>query len=151
MLDIHIDDFCKDSAVMLKLLYDAFPCNSDLLVEQIIGPDELDDFGLHSRRHQACLAAMLWLADEGLIRYGGLIQQDGIDQVILTNPAFSLLSSASQLDLREVGKDDILPANSQDQRFHFIGQIDYLIPTRSSHNLRTLMLHFFRKYAETQT
>ena len=68
MLDIHIDDFCKDSALSLKILYDAFPCNSDLLVDQIIGPDELDDFGLHSRRHQACLATMLWLADEGLIR-----------------------------------------------------------------------------------
>jgi hypothetical protein len=150
MLDIHIDDFCKDSALTLKLLYDAFPCNSDLLVEQIIGPDDLDDFGLHSRRHQACLAAMLWLADEGLIRYGGLIQQEGIDQATLTNAGFSLLSSASRLDLRDTETSAIVPPASQDHGIHFISQIDHLITTRSSHKLRTLMLHFFSKHAETQ-
>jgi len=151
MLDIHIDDFCKDSAVTLKLLYDAFPCNSDLLVEQIIGPDELDDFGLHSRRHQACLAAMLWLADEGLIRFGGLIQQEGIDQAVLTNAAFSLLSSASRLDLRETETAAIAPPASQDHGIHFVSQIDHLIPTRSSQKLRNLMLHFFSNHAKSQT
>ncbi|MBV1872295.1 MAG: hypothetical protein KUG83_07080 [Gammaproteobacteria bacterium] len=151
MLDIHIDDFCKDSALSLKILYDAFPCNSDLLVDQIIGPDELDDFGLHSRRHQACLATMLWLADEGLIRYGGLIQQDGVDQAVLTNAAFSLLSSPSQVELIETDDASIQLPTAQEEGLHFASQITGLIPTQSSQKIRTLMLCFFAKHSESQT
>ena len=150
MLDIHIDDFCKDSALTLKLLYDAFPRNSDLLVDQIIGPDELDDFGLHSCRHQACLATMLWLADEGLIRYGGLIQQEGIDQVVLTNAAFSLLCSASQLDFIEESDASTPLPLEKNKGLHFASQITQLIPTQSSHKIRTLMLCFFNKHSESQ-
>ena len=151
MLDIHIDDFCKDSALIFKLLYDAFPCNSDLLVEQIIGPDELDDFGLHSRRHQACLAAMIWLKDEGLIRFGGMIQQEGVDQAILTNAAFALLSSVSELNLLSSETTSITPSYSQEHDMFFISQIEQLIPTRSSQKLRSLMMHLFSKYAASQS
>lgn len=97
MSDIHIDDFYKDVAKVLTLLYSAFPRKSNLYVEDIAGPDNRDEFGLHSERHQACLSAMLWLAESGYIRYHDTIRQKALDQAWLTHKAFTLLSSPADL------------------------------------------------------
>ncbi|MCK0536623.1 hypothetical protein [Alcanivorax quisquiliarum] len=99
MADIHIDDFCRDAALVLLHLYNQFPRPQAIYVEDISGPDTPDEVGLHSKRHMACLSTMLWLADEGYLRYDSLIYQDGIDQAVLTNKAFVLLSAASELRL----------------------------------------------------
>lgn len=93
MADIHIADFYKDSARILIQLYSQFPRPTLLFVEDIAGPDTPDDFGLHSERHQACLATMLWLAKAGYIHYESLVRQEALDQVTLTQRGFTLLAS----------------------------------------------------------
>lgn len=93
MSDIHIDDFYKDAAKILVRLYRSFPRKDLLLVEDISGPDSPDEYGLHSTRYQAGFGAALWLADSGYLNYGETIRQEGMDQVILTHKAFTLLSS----------------------------------------------------------
>ncbi|WP_020210331.1 hypothetical protein [Gilvimarinus chinensis] len=92
MGDIHISDFHKDTAKALNVLYGCFPRKLTLFVEDIAGPDSPDEFGLHSPRHMACLSALIWLADEGYIRYEDTIRQEAVDQVTLTHKGFTLLS-----------------------------------------------------------
>jgi hypothetical protein len=94
MADLHIDDFYRDCARVLHQLYQAFPRKVTVFVEDIIGHDEPDEFGMHSRRHHACFAAMLWLADEGHLRYESVIRQEAIDQAVLTGSMFALLCGA---------------------------------------------------------
>ena len=65
MADLNILDFYKDTALVLMSLQRVFPRKMDLFVEDLIGPDQVDEFGLHTKRHEACFGAMLWLADEG--------------------------------------------------------------------------------------
>lgn len=91
MADLHIEEFYQDSARILLQLYRVFPRRSSVFVEDIAGADQPDEFGLHSERHLACLGCMLWLADEGLIRYESTISQDAIDQAVLTQEGFTLL------------------------------------------------------------
>ncbi len=86
MSDLHIDDFFKDVARILLRLYASFPRPTQLFVEEIIGPDKPDEFGLHSNRHMACFSTMLWLAAEGYLRYEASIRQEVLDQVVLTAP-----------------------------------------------------------------
>jgi len=93
MADIHVEEFYKDAAVALVQLYGAFPRRVDLYVEDIAGPDEPDEFGLHSKRHMACFGALLWLAEEGFLRYVDTIRQEALDQAVLSQEAFIRLSS----------------------------------------------------------
>ncbi|MCP5206630.1 MAG: hypothetical protein H7A01_05470 [Hahellaceae bacterium] len=92
MADIHIEDFCKDSAKVLIQLYNAFPRRTSVYVEDIAGDDNPDEYGLHSNRHMACFGAMLWLAEEGFIRYIDTIKQEALDQAVLSQRAMKLLS-----------------------------------------------------------
>ncbi|BFM19933.1 hypothetical protein [Gilvimarinus japonicus] len=93
MADIHITDFYRDAAKALNQIYNSFPRLVTMFVEDISGPDTPDEFGLHSPRHQACFATLLWLAAEGYIRYQDTIRQEAIDQVTLTHKGFTLLSA----------------------------------------------------------
>ncbi|MDV3503382.1 hypothetical protein [Marinobacter sp. M-5] len=92
MADIHVEEFYKDAAIALVQLYNAFPRRINLFVEDIAGPDEPDEFGLHSKRHMACFGALLWLEEEGLLRYVDTIRQEALDQAVLTRDAFVRLS-----------------------------------------------------------
>ena len=54
--------------------------------------------GLHSARHMACLGAMLWLVEEGYFRaYRFTIFEEGLEQAVLTNKVFVLLTALSEL------------------------------------------------------
>ena len=101
MADIHIDEFCRDAALALLHLYSAFPRRASVYVEDIAGPDSPDEVGLHSDRHMACLGTLLWLAEEGYMRYEAMIYQDGVDQAVLTGKSFTLLSSLSDVRYEE--------------------------------------------------
>ncbi len=101
MADIHVEEFYKDVAVALVQLYSVFPRRMNLFVEDIAGPDEADEFGLHSSRHMACFGALLWLEEEGLIRYVDTIRQEALDQAVLTHKAFVRLSAPALLSLAE--------------------------------------------------
>lgn len=93
MADIHVEEFYKDAAIALAQLYSAFPRRVNLFVEDIAGPDQPDEFGLHGKRHMACFGALLWLAEEGFVRYVDTIRQEALDQAVLTQEAFVRLSS----------------------------------------------------------
>ena len=91
MLDVHIDDFYKDCAVVLLQGFRQFPRAQTLFVEDISGPDEVDEFGLHSPRHQSAFGAVIWLKDEGFIRFSEMDGQKSVDEFVLTSKSFSRL------------------------------------------------------------
>ncbi|HLV77462.1 MAG TPA: hypothetical protein VKY53_06005 [Marinobacter sp.] len=93
MADLHIEDFYKDVAVILVQLYTVFPRRTNLFVEDIAGPDAPDEFGLHSKRHMACFGTLVWLQEEGWLRYVDTIRQEALDQAVLTHKAFVRLSA----------------------------------------------------------
>lgn len=94
MGDLHIDDFCRDAALALIALYAAFPRKQTLYVEDLLGPIEVDEFGLPTTRFQSCFSALVWLAEEGWLRFDSTVRQEALDLAVLTQQAFLLLSSA---------------------------------------------------------
>ena len=91
MSDLHIDDFFHDGARTLVSLLRVFPRPVAIYAEDICGADEPDEYGLHSQRYQACFATFLWLGEEGFVRFSETINQDAIDQAVLTAPCFNAL------------------------------------------------------------
>lgn len=104
-MDLQIDDFYRDAASGLLFLYQAFPRKITLYVEDLIGHEEPDEFGLPSKRHQSCLGALLWLAEEGYLRFESTIQFLAIDQAVLTEKGFLRLTRVS----REAERPGTLP------------------------------------------
>lgn len=96
MLDVHIDDFFKDCAVILLHGFKYFPAKQILYVEDICGPDEADEFGLHSPRHLAAFSAISWLQEEGYIRFSEVDRQESVDEFILASKAFTRLLTADR-------------------------------------------------------
>ena len=91
-MDLQIDDFYKDAAAGMLLLYQSFPRKIGLYVEDLIGREEPDEFGLPTPRHQSCLGTLLWLAEEGYIRFDSTIGYDALDQATLSEKGFLRLS-----------------------------------------------------------
>lgn len=148
MADIHIEEFYKDAAIALVQLYNAFPRRVNLFVEDIAGPDEPDEFGLHSKRHMACFGTLLWLAEEGLLRYVDTIRQDALDQAVLTQQAFVRMSSPASPDLQEEGMpgsgQDLPPAIREDFSTH-IHMLRTALRSGSSAKIsRVMQATFFR-------
>lgn len=98
MLDVHIDDFFKDCAVILLHGFKYFPAKQILYVEDICGPDEADEFGLHSPRHLAAFGAIIWLEEEGFIRFSEIDRQESVDEFVLASKAFTRLLNADKED-----------------------------------------------------
>ncbi|PZP26053.1 hypothetical protein [Pseudomonas kuykendallii] len=105
-MDLQIDEFYKDAAAGMLLLYQAFPRKVGLYVVDLIGFEEPDEFGLPSKRHQNCLGALIWLADEGYIRYESSIRYEALDQAVLSEKGFLRLARA----VPHVAGDAELPA-----------------------------------------
>jgi len=105
MADLHIEDFYRDVAKIFLQLYAGFPRKIVLYVDDISGPDEPDEFGIHAPRYQACFSAMVWLAEQGYLSFADTIGQDALDQAVLTRRGFLLLSSRSELQLAEPPQD----------------------------------------------
>ena len=83
-MDIHIDEFNRDVALTLIRLYQGFPKPMAIYVDDISRVDEPDEYGVISDRHQRCLGALLWLADEGILRFRDTIGIEGIDHAVLS-------------------------------------------------------------------
>jgi hypothetical protein len=98
MLDVHIDDFFKDCAVILLHGFKYFPAKQILYVEDICGPDKADEFGLHSPRHIAAFGAIIWLQEEGYIRFSEVDRQESVDEFVLASKAFTRLLNADRED-----------------------------------------------------
>lgn len=97
MADLHIDDFCRDTARILVRLYSQFPRPQLLFVDEICGSAETDEFGMPGSRHLACFSTLLWLGDEGYLRYTETLRQEGLDQAVLSGSGLRLLCSRSAM------------------------------------------------------
>ena len=95
MSDLHIDDFYRDTALILLRLYGTFPRPQMLFVEEICGSAEPDEFGMPQPRQQACFSAMLWLGQQDFLRYQSTLRQEGLDQAVLSERGFLLLASST--------------------------------------------------------
>lgn len=148
MADIHIEEFYKDAAIALVQLYNAFPRRVNLFVEDIAGPDEPDEFGLHSKRHMACFGTLLWLAEEDLLRFVDTIRQEALDQAVLTQRAFVRLSSPASPDLQEEacaeGSGDLPAAIREDFSTHIHMLRTALRGGSSAKISRVMQATFFR-------
>ncbi|KAF1068362.1 MAG: hypothetical protein GAK45_01382 [Pseudomonas citronellolis] len=100
-MDLQIDEFYKDAASAMLALHQAFPRKIALYVEDLIGREETDEFGLPSKRHQACLGALLWLGEEGYLRFDSTIRFEAIDQAVLSEKGFLRLTRAVPFALPE--------------------------------------------------
>lgn len=99
MLDVHIDDFFKDCATILLTGIRCFPRPQTLFIEDISGPDDKDEFGLHSNRHLSALGTLIWLQEEGYVRFTGLHRQESVDEFVITGKALGrLLAMARSAD-----------------------------------------------------
>jgi len=123
MADIHIDDFYRDVATIFLRLYAVFPRKSTLYVEDICGPDQPDEFGLHHPRFQAGFSAMVWLADHDYLNFQETIRAEALDQVVLSQKAFLLLTSRSSLQPVEITDENDLPPSVLEQTASNIAQL----------------------------
>lgn len=135
MTDLNLLDFYKDSARALLILQRQFPRPMELYVADLIGDDQIDEFGLHSKRHMSCLGAFLWLADEGFLRYATCIRQEAIDQAVLTGKSLVLLSAL----------DSSTPGDLHKQPLTLAERIDAALQSGSSDQLGNVMKYFFTK------
>jgi hypothetical protein len=92
MADLHIEDFYRDTALILTRLFNSFPVPTILYVDDVCGPDSPDEFGLPSARSTACFSTMLWLAEHDFLRYVTTIRQEALDQAVLSQRGFLLLT-----------------------------------------------------------
>jgi hypothetical protein len=139
MGDIHIDDFYKDAARILLVLYQYFPRPYTVYVEDISGPDEPDEYGLHSDRHQACFSTMVWLADAGLLRYVDVINREAIDQAVLTHKALTLLTTRSEIRFQP--QEESMPASVADEHASHVHQLRFAVKSGASFTIRRIMQH----------
>jgi len=140
--DLHIDDFNKDVALALVYLYNWFPRKMELYIEDIHGPDIIDDYGLHSDRHLACMSSIIWLAEENLIRYESLVKQESFDQIVLTKKSFILLSNLIQKDLTTDEQQNELPESVLRSRHTRIAAIKSALKMKSSEKLKEVVFGF---------
>ncbi|WP_221795277.1 hypothetical protein [Oceanobacter mangrovi] len=101
MLDVHIDEFFRDCAVILLAGLRNFPRPQTLFVEDISGPDEMDEFGLHSNRYLSAFGTICWLREEGYIRFSGFDRQESVDDFVLTATALRRLLAPSRQSLKD--------------------------------------------------
>jgi len=148
MADLNILDFYKDTALALMSLQRVFPRKIDLFVEDLIGPDQVDEFGLHTKRHEACFGALLWLAEEGFLRYGATIRQEGIDQVYLTAQGLIRLTTIVSEPLTELDLEDV-PSFEARERLSMIEHIRRAIQSQSSEQVIQVMRAFYSSTASS--
>lgn len=144
MADLHIADFYKDAAVTLLQLYSYFPRKAAIYVEDVSGPDNPDEYGLHSDRFNACFSAMVWLAEEGYLRYEATIRQEAIDQAVLTHKAFTLLSSRCEEPFPGVTSESA-PPSVQAETSSNIAQLRQAVKSRSSKDIREIMQYLMAR------
>ncbi len=144
MTDINVDDFFKDVARTLVALYGVFPRRHGIFVDDIYAAEEPDEFGLYSDRYQACFGALVWLGDEGYLRYEDTISGEAIDQAVLTGRCFTVLSSPTE-PLGGDADEGTLPDAVRLEHATHIHQIKLALKHRSSTELRQAMLAVMTK------
>lgn len=136
MADLHIEDFNRDVAKIFLHLYASFPRKIVLYVEDISGPDQPDEFGLHHPRFDACFSTMIWLAEEGYIRFESTVAREALDQAVLSERAYLLLSSRSQLTFAQDVADALEPASVADSLSSNVAQLRATVKSASSIHIK---------------
>ncbi|MEP5765625.1 MAG: hypothetical protein ABJ308_13610 [Halieaceae bacterium] len=149
MADLHIDDFYRDCGMILLRLYASFPRKTVLYVDDVCGPDTPDEFGLHSERHQSCFSAMTWLAEAGYLDFTETIREEALDQAVLTQRGFLLLSSRSEIDLGIPNEeDDGLPPSVMERSMTNVMQLRRALGEGSSIVIQQVMHHLLALAAD---
>ena len=134
MIDINIDDFFHDIAVTLLSLYQQFPRKISLYLEDISGPDDMDEFGLHSNRYLSTIGAVSWLHDEGYIRYSNIAHQESVEDCTLTQMAFVKLIRPT------LPANHLADASSVEKQQHTLAQqLHCALKDQSSIEVRSLI------------
>src|SRR5690606_39886615 len=115
---LHIDDFYHDIGLTLSRLYSTFPRRCTIYVEDIAGPDTPDEFGVQSDRFLSGFSALLWLRDQGYILFDSTIRQEAIDQAVLTDKRFLILSSQASINLVDGKENEGLTASAAAAAMH---------------------------------
>ena len=117
------------------------PRKTILYVEDICGEDHPDEFGLHSQRFLSGFSTMVWLGEHDYLRYEAPIKSEALDQAVLTQQGFLLLSSRSEIEFGDpvinssLSTDDDnsdLPPSVMAQSKSNINQLRLAIKSRSS-------------------
>lgn len=137
MITVNIDDFYHDVAVTLLSLYQQFPLKISLYIEDVCGPDEADEFGLHSRRHLSCIGALEWMHDEGFIRYTDIAKQECTEQCTLTQKAFRKLAFPKIDQCREQA------SSIEKQQSSLVYKLHQAVKDQSSIEIRDLIENYF--------
>jgi hypothetical protein len=154
MFDIHIEEFYHDSFAVLNTLYSAFPKKCNVFVEDIAGPDQPDDYGLHSDRFQCCFGTLLWLQQEGFIRFDSTLRQEAIDQASLTMKGLAMASTICQdpiindLVLRIVSDNPSLSSPGGLAGRPYIESLKYIQKHGTSTQLAQAMQHLLDKFSD---
>lgn len=141
MADLHIDDFYFDIGLTLSRLYSSFPRRCTLYVADISGPDTPDEFGVQSDRFLSCFSAMLWLRDQGYILFDSTIRQEAIDQAVLTESSFLVLSSQARVQPFEEFSTDGLPTSVAEKAITNINLLRRALINRSSIEIGRIVFH----------
>jgi hypothetical protein len=147
MFDIHIEEFFLDSTKILKRLYLAFPKKSNVFVEDIAGPDQPDDYGIHSDRFQSGFGAMIWLEKEGFISFESTLRQEAIDQAVLTVKGLKLMSSICHDDYINNITDSIFPKKEGLKGLPNIDTLNHIMKHGTSSQLGLIMQHLIQIHA----
>ena len=141
MADLNVLDFYKDTAKILIQLHQSFPRKIEIYVEDLIGADHVDDFGLHSKRHESCFGALLWLSEEGYLRFQSTVRQEAIDQAVLTSKSIVLLGSINRKPVNATTTQ--LPPFEANEQHTMIEQLRRAISSHSSEQLAVVMRSFY--------
>lgn len=149
MTDINVDDFCKDAGRALLVLYQSFPRPLTLFVEDLCGPDRIDEFGMHSHRHLACFSTLLWLGEEGLLRFGEPIRQEAVDQAVLTGRSFTLLATPVP-GFTAPGTQELSESLRLEQQTH-VYRLEQALTERSSSHVRGVVLDLLKAFTTARS
>jgi hypothetical protein len=146
MFDIHIEEFYLDCTKILKQLYQAFPKKSNVFVEDISGPDQPDEYGIHSDRSQSCFGAMIWLENENFISFESTLRQEAIDQAILSSKGLRFMSSICHDDYMNSITDKIHPLKDELKCLPNIDTLNHIMKHGTSSQLGLAVQHLIQKY-----
>ncbi len=147
MFSIHIEEFFLDCSKILKQLYMSFPMKSNVFVEDISGPEQVDEYGLHSERFQSCFGAMLWLEQEHFIKYESTLKQEAIDQATLTAKGLKLMASICHDEAINTISEQIHPLIEGLKGLPNIDTLNHIMKHGTSSQLALAMQHLIHKYA----
>ena len=149
MSDIHIQDFYKDIGITLSKLYATFPRKVTVYVDDVSGPDQVDEYGLHSERYMSALSAIIWLKDQGYISYESLVKQEAVDFAVLTEKSFILLTNQAIVSLPDAMQDSLelenLPRYALKKALTNISLLRKALKSHSSINVEQVVFHLLEQ------